>query len=167
MSKKQLTNPTLQNDLREGSVFFRRPSTEPERPSTPAATQEPPQPARPQTAAPGKDTKPAQPTPPPPQSSSHDVMPSHNHDITMARYDDRLIEDIRKAVKVVGREPGTIRLTEHEKSQLIDIIYTLSRQGSRTSENELYRIAVNYLSEDWRQHGKESVLARVLAALRS
>jgi hypothetical protein len=163
--KKQLTNPTLQNDLREGSVFFRRPGTEHENPPEQAATQEPPQPARPQTAAPGKDTKPAQPTPPPTQSSSHDVMPSRNHAITMAQYDDRLIEDIRKAVKVVGREPGTIRLTEHEKSQLTDIMYTLVRQGNRTSENELYRIAINYLLEDWRQHGKESVLARVLTAL--
>jgi hypothetical protein len=85
----------------------------------------------------------------------------------ISRHHDRLIEDIRKAVKVVGREPGTIRLTEQEKSQLTDIIYTLGRQSIRTSENEVYRIAINYLLEDWREHGKESVLARVLAALQA
>ncbi len=160
--KKQLTNPTLQNDLREGSVFFRRPDT----PPAPAATQQPPQaPARPRTAAPGPSTEPVPQPSPPTKSRSHEITPSRHHDITMSRYDDRLIEDIRKAVKVIGREPGTIRLTEHEKSQLTDLIYTLERQGNRTSENEVYRIAINYLLEDWRQHDKESVLARVLSAL--
>jgi hypothetical protein len=165
MSKKQLTNPTLQNDLREGSVFFRRPDTAPDTPPTPAATQEPPYSTRPKTAGPAPNAQPMPQAPAPTQSSSHEITPSRHHDITMSRYDDRLIEDIRKAVKVIGREPGTIRLTAHEKSQLTDIIYTLSRQGSRTSENELYRIAINHLLGDWRQHGKESVLARVLAAL--
>ena len=92
-------------------------------------------------------------------------MTESHHDSMTSRYHDRLIEELRKAVKVVGREPGTIRLTEHEKSQLTDIIYTLGRQGDRTSENELYRIALNFLLADWREHGKESVLARVLVAL--
>src|SRR3712207_4370250 len=138
--KKQLTNPTLQNDMREGSVSFRWPSTELEYPPTPPATQHPTQPAHPHPAEPAPKAHPVPQAPAPAQLRSNETTPSRHHDATMSRYDDRLIEEIRKAVKVIGREPGAIRLTEHEKSQLTEIIYTLSCQGSRTSENELSRI---------------------------
>ncbi len=162
--KKNLTNPALANELREGSAFFRRPSTESEDvPQSPANDTPEAAPATGMFTALHEQDKQERATPP--QAGSHDVETSRNRDLTTSRYHDRLIEDIRKAVKVVGREPGTIRLTEQEKSQLTDIIYTLGRQGTRTSENEVYRIAINYLLEDWREHGKESMLARVLAAL--
>ncbi len=148
--KKKLINPTLVNELREGSSFFRRPIKNTSQPPTP------PQAVEPETP---------QPTPPAEQAGSHDIVTARHHDSMTSRYHDRLIEDIRKAVKVIGREPGTIRLTEQEKSQLTDIIYTLGRQGDRTSENELYRIGLNFILADWREHGQESVLSRVLAAL--
>ena len=150
--KKKLTNPTLVNELREGSSFFRRPFED-----------------RPLPPAPPEVTKSEVPEPAPAgeHAVSHDIATARHHDSMTSRYHDRLIEDIRKAVKVIGREPGTIRLTEQEKSQLTDIIYTLGRQGDRTSENELYRIALNFLLADWREYGQESVLARVLAALRA
>ena len=158
--KKKLTNPTIVDELREGSVFFRRPAQAAATQTTPATAA----PTHVPSAPLPKKVRPTFPSPrlvelgsSPQQASSHGSMTS--------RYHDRLIEDIRKAVKVVGREPGTIRLTEQEKSQLTDIIYTLGRQGKRTSENELYRVALNFLLEDWREYGKESVLARVLAAL--
>ena len=162
--KKKLTNPALVNELREGSAFFRRPSTESEEvPQSPASDTPEAAPAAGIFAALHEQDKNERAAPT--QAGSHDVEMSRNRDVMTSRYHDRLIEDIRKAVKVVGREPGTIRLTEHEKSQLTDIIYTLGRQGTRTSENEVYRIAINYLLEDWREHGKEGMLARVLTAL--
>lgn len=78
-----------------------------------------------------------------------------------------VIETIRKTVKQPGREVSFVRLTAAEKGQLADIVYTYKRQGLKTSENEINRIAVNYLIDDYHQHGEQSVLAQVLAALRA
>ena len=57
--------------------------------------------------------------------------------------DAALIETIRKAVKVTGKEVSFSRLTPTEKSQLADIVYTYKRQGKKTSETEIARIAIN------------------------
>lgn len=75
------------------------------------------------------------------------------------------VEAIRQVIKVPGREVSYVRLTPEEKAQLSDIVYTYKRQGQKTSENELNRIAINYLLLDYHEHGEQSVLARVLAAL--
>jgi hypothetical protein len=40
-------------------------------------------------------------------------------------------------------------------------------KGIRTSENEITRIAVNYIIEDLKQNDKESLLSRVIDALNS
>jgi hypothetical protein len=80
--------------------------------------------------------------------------------------DDReLVDAIRKVVKVPGREVSFVRLTPEEKAQLTDIMYTYKRQGMKTTETEINRIALNYLLHDYHEHGEHSVLARVLAAL--
>ena len=121
--------------------------------------------------------------PPRQQSSNDDVMQSRRHDVVMSsihedihagthdtikqRHDDSLIENIRKQVRLVGREPTTIRLTTDEKRRLEDIEYTLRRQDIDTSHNELCRIAIHHLLADYELGGKESVLARVLAVLHS
>lgn len=76
-----------------------------------------------------------------------------------------LVEEIRKTVKQIGKEAATYRLTELEKQQLADIVYTYKRQGYRTSDNELARIAINWLLWDYQEQGEQSVLARVLEAL--
>jgi len=60
-----------------------------------------------------------------------------------------------------------IRLTAEEKGQLADVVYTYKRQGRKTTENEVSRIAVNYLLEDYKANGNTSVLARVLEALQA
>lgn len=75
------------------------------------------------------------------------------------------VEAIRQVIKVPGREVSYVRMTPEEKAQLSDIVYTYKRQGQKTSENELNRIAINYLLLDYHEHGEQSVLARVLAAL--
>lgn len=76
-----------------------------------------------------------------------------------------LLEQIRKVVKQVGKEAATYRLTQAEKQQLADIVYTYKRLGCRTSDNELARIAISWLILDYQAQGEQSVLARVLETL--
>lgn len=75
------------------------------------------------------------------------------------------LETIRKSVKQLGKEAATHRFTTHEKNVLADIVYTYTRQGYRTSENEITRIAVNWLLLDYQERGEQSVLAQMLELL--
>ena len=79
----------------------------------------------------------------------------------------QLVEAIRKVVKVPGKEVSFVRLTQDEKDQLTDIVYTYKRRGRKTTENEINRIAVNFILKDYRTNGQASVLARVLEALQA
>jgi hypothetical protein len=54
-----------------------------------------------------------------------------------------------------------------KKISLADIEYTYRRQGIRTSENEVTRIAINYFIEDYRAHGDSSLLPKILKRLNS
>src|SRR4051812_42535560 len=83
----------------------------------------------------------------------------------LASVDAATVETIRQVIKAPGREVSYLRLTPEEKADLADIVYTYKRQGQKTSETEINRIALNYLLLDYREHGQQSVLARVLAAL--
>ena len=88
----------------------------------------------------------------------------------LASYQDGLaetVEAIRKVVKVTGREVSFVRLSQHEKDQLADIVYMYKRRGRKTTETEINRIAVNFILEDFRANGEASVLARVLEALQA
>ena len=85
------------------------------------------------------------------------------HDARSEQID--VVATIRKIVKVPGKEVAYTRLTPEEKAQLADIVYTYKRQGQRTTENEVQRIALNYLLSDYHERGERSVLAQVLAAL--
>jgi len=76
-----------------------------------------------------------------------------------------IIETIRKAVKDVGKDSATYRFTPEEKKALLELGFSYKMLGYKTSENELTRIAINFLLEDHRQNGKNSVLQRVLDAL--
>jgi hypothetical protein len=75
------------------------------------------------------------------------------------------IEAIRKAVKLSGKEVSFARLSLAEKQQLAEIVYSYKRQGKRTSENEITRIAINYVLRDYGERGEQSILARVIEAL--
>jgi hypothetical protein len=81
-------------------------------------------------------------------------------------YQDTLIEEIRKAVKEFGKEAATHRFTLTEKRAIASIVHTLQMQGIRTTENEITRIAINFLITEFQQHGKDSLLGRVLQALK-
>ena len=94
----------------------------------------------------------------------NEVKQSSNHDTVVSRYQDT-IEVIRKAVKELGKEAATYRFTQEEKRMLADIVYAYRGRGIRTSENEITRIAINALVEDYRQNGENSTLAKVLERL--
>lgn len=139
--KKRLDTNAVMNELRGASVFFPTP-TETENgtrnPTVKFETQEKQQPSRLQTSEPAS---------------------------TLAREQDRLLEEIRRTVKGQGKEVSYVRLTLEEKNQLADIIYSYKRQGVRTTETEISRIAINYLIEDYQANGQASILARLLVLL--
>jgi len=68
-------------------------------------------------------------------------------------------------VKTTGKDVSFIRLTTEEKRRLAEIVYAYKQQGIRISENEVNRIAVNFMLDDYRVNGNHSMLARVIAAL--
>jgi hypothetical protein len=115
------------------------------------------------------------PVPSPQKEVSHDTVIPRHHDTMIPRNHETMIPDmgngilevVRKAVKQVGKEAATHRFTLDEKNHLTDIEYTYKRQGIRTSENEVTRIAINYFIEDYRQNGEESLLAKILKRLNS
>jgi hypothetical protein len=97
----------------------------------------------------------------------HETMVSRNHDTTTPPEETDIFEKVRKSVKQIGKEAATHRFTLDEKNELTDIEYTYKRQGIRTSENEITRIAINYFTEDYRKHGEQSLLANILKRLNS
>src|SRR5215216_4137763 len=108
------------------------------------------------------------------QPSNRDTTIPRNHDTMVSRYQDTTtpqvygvaIELIRKAVKEFGKEAATHRFTEAEKKEIADLLYTYKNRGIKTSENEIARIAVNFVVEDYKVNGENSVLHKLLKALR-
>ncbi len=94
-------------------------------------------------------------------------MQPSNHDTTKPLSEEDIFEVVRKAVKQIGKEAATHRFTLAEKNLLTDIEYTYRRQGIRTSENEITRIAINYFIEDYQKNGEQSLLAKILKRLNS
>lgn len=167
--KKQLNTTGILNELSGASAFFPRAISSPDMNVAKAdvATE---QPGITPTQQPDTSPKPT-------DLIHHSQLardsisetPTHTQTNTkasmLARYQDSVIETIRKAVKPPGREITFVRMTPEEKSQLADIVYTYKRQGIKTSENEISRIAMSYLLEDYKANGQESILAQVIAAL--
>lgn len=99
------------------------------------------------------------------QPSSGDTTTPRYHDTTVSRLHDAIIELVRKAVKELGKEAATHRFTLAEKKEIGDLIYTYKNRGIKTSENEITRIAVNFIIEDYKENGENSVLHKILEAL--
>jgi len=99
------------------------------------------------------------------QPINSDTMTPSNRDTTKPRYHDEIVEIVRKAVKEFGKEAATHRFTPEEKREIADIMYTYQNTGLRTSENEITRIAVNYLIQDYKTNGENSILDKILKAL--
>ncbi len=97
----------------------------------------------------------------------HDTVKPLHHDTTVPFAEVDMIEVIRKAVKQIGKEPATQRLTLEEKQQLKDIEYAYGRQGIKTTGNEIIRIATNFIVLDYQKNGENSILGKVLKKLNS
>jgi hypothetical protein len=98
-------------------------------------------------------------------ASKQDSLLASNHANTLSLSTDAL-ETIRKIVKNPGKEDVLyVRLTKEEKDKLADVSYTYKRQGIRTSDNEVVRVAINALLEDYKTHRENSLLALVIASL--
>lgn len=170
--KKKLDETGIANELRGASLFFQRtadaqeeestPEIQPQakprrRTSTSKKTDTPVVPAAVETA-PAEATE--QITPEPAETpKAEDAAPSPTPS------QGELVETIRKNVKQLGKESAFCRFTEEEKSALGDIVYKYKRNGIRTSENEVVRIAVNWLLETHRSNEQRSLLAQVLTKL--
>ena len=151
--RKKLNEDAMQSEL-SGSAFFQ------ERPGTPAVE------AMPAAADLPSDQviKPAIRQQAEASTNKGTVTPRHRGPTTPPG-DAVVIETIRRAVKQLGKEDATYRFTSEEKKALTDIVYTYGSGGVKTSQNEITRIALNWLLEDYRANGQGSVLARVLERL--
>jgi len=139
-----------------------------------------PQASEVQSPVPQKPTQETKPEPaPPPQpkrttkkakvSSNRDTMTPRHHDTsrdtTLPRYHDAMVEVVRKSVKEFGKEAATHRFTLEEKKAVADIIYAYKGRSIKTSENEIARIAINFVINDYEENGENSILHKVLDAL--
>ena len=166
--KKKLNVDKIQSELHGASAFF------PNYKGNDSPSEEAPEVKM--VVAEGKPTKENKPKRKPKTDS--DTMTPRHHDTTVSRNHDTIIpeaqttdtdifEVTRKAVRQIGKEAATHRFTLEEKNLLADIEYTYKRQGIRTSENEITRIAINYIIAEYRQNGEESILAKILKKLNS
>ena len=108
-----------------------------------------------------KKTKESKSEPP----SNGDTKTRRYHGTMTPRVHGIIVELVRKAVKEFGKEAATHRFTQTEKKEIGDLIYTYKNRGTKTSENEITRIAVNFIFEDYKKNGENSVLHKVLEAL--
>lgn len=98
-------------------------------------------------------------------AGKQDRLQASNHASILALSQEAL-ESIRKIVKNPGKEDVLyVRLSKEEKDKLADVNYTYKRQGIRTSDNEVVRVAINALLEDYKINGVNSLLAILLASL--
>src|SRR6266566_313096 len=144
--KKRLNTEAIRSEL-EGSVFF----PQPQRDFFPQPQKEP----QIQEKKPEDTTKPRH----------QDTMIPSNRDTTTPQNKEDILETVRKSVRRIGKEAATLRCTLEERQALDEIEYQYKRQGIRTSGNEITRISVNYIVEEYRMNGESSVLAQVLKKL--
>jgi len=176
--KKKLKTESIANELDGASLFFTKSATPPssagildEKPTSlitasPTSAQPPAEKPQPEIIKKLEGHKKEQP-------KRLDTTTPRHHDTTVSRYHDTMepqvhgvaIDLVRKAVKEFGKEAATHRFTDTEKKAIADLIYTYKNNGIRTSENEITRIAVNFVMEDYKENGENSVLHKILEAL--
>ena len=163
--KKTLDTTAIMNELRGQSVFFpnyrkeKQPETHTDA-AIPAPKVEDKKPVQQETTHTERFRDTAIP-------QYHDTMTPNNHDTKIPLDEEDVLETVRKAVKQVGKEAATQRLTLEEKQALVDIEYSYKRQGIKTSGNEIMRIATNYIVRDYRINGENSILAKIIKRLNS
>lgn len=169
---KKLNEAAIVNELKGQSAFFRSAPPPPAEPVISHQSTPLPQPEKSPVSPAVVPVERLEEQPPTVTSLPKNQEPSpsasmqaSNQASELASYHASIVETIRKTVKGVGKEVMFVRLTQQEKEQLADIAYTFKRQGQKTSENEISRIAINFLLEDYKANGEQSILAQVLARL--
>lgn len=144
MSKKKLDTVGILNELTGKSRFFESPIQDNEMNTTDKKIESPP-----------------------PDDNHATTIPS-NHDTVVPRYHDTAaIEVVRRALKVFGKEAATHRFTLEEKQAIAKLIFAFRQKNIRTSENEITRIAINWLMLDYKNNEENSILHQALFALNS
>ena len=100
-----------------------------------------------------------------PKPQYRDTKQPRYHDTVIPRHHETIIQLIRSAVKQFGKEAATHRFTMDEKRAIADVVYAYRKEGIKTSENEISRIGVNFLIEDYKTNGEKSILDKALKAL--
>jgi len=78
-----------------------------------------------------------------------------------------LADAIYRVVKKPGKQTSYVRVTEREKSELAAVLAGIADEhGYKVSETELIRIAICAALADYAQNGIDSLLMRVIIALR-
>jgi len=80
---------------------------------------------------------------------------------------DDIMPTVAKAMREVGKEGCTYRLTQREKTALIEIIYHFRMRNCRLSENEIARIAINFLIEDFKTRKNDCLIRRIIDIMQS
>ncbi len=98
-------------------------------------------------------------------SRYHGVVVSRSEETSVFVSENTVITMVRKAVKEFGKEAATHRFTQAEKQAIAELVYTYRQAGIRTSENEIARIAINYLFYDHQRNKNNSILHKALQSL--
>jgi hypothetical protein len=78
-----------------------------------------------------------------------------------------LVDAIYRVVKKPGKQTAYVRVTEREKSELAAVLAGISEEhGYKVTETELIRTAICSVLADYAENGMESLLMRVVVALR-
>jgi len=145
MSKKKLDTVGILNELTGKSRFFESPMQSKEMNITKKIIE-----------------------PPSPPDDNHATTIPSNHDTVIPRHhDSTVIEEVRKALRMFGKEAATHRFTLEEKQTLAEIIFSFRQKNLRTSENQITRIAINWLMLDYKKTQENSILHQALLALNS
>ncbi len=114
----------------------------------------------------GTPTKvePTKPAPPPPKPAPHKLIKPNNRDTVTPRYRDTTT-NVRKAVKVFGKEAATYRFALEEKRAMQSIIFTYKQQGIHTNESQIVRIALNIALEEHKANKGNSLLDKIICEL--
>lgn len=169
--KKQLPAHDIANELAASSVFF--PSKDSAQPSeSPVETPQAAANVHPRHHAPTVSSHHATTTPRHRDSEPPSDQPEAAQEVDEGLPSNRdqgaspeTLEEVRRIVKQLGKEAATYRFSTSEKRAIADLVYTYHRQGYRTSENEITRIAVNWLLADYGERGEQSILAQMLDLL--
>ena len=178
MSKKTLDVQGISNELAGASLFFTTSHDTPESPASPTAqpsfSEEPAQPSDQSLPTPDRSIPSPVGLNEMPLTNPYNMHASTNASKLASTQDSKrndLVKTIRKSVRQVGKEVLFVRLSPDEKNTVGSIVYAFYEMyrgdGFKTSENEIGRIAVNYLLENYQDNQNNSILAQVLAALKA